>query len=239
MAAKDSAQFKGLPADFFAFFAELEQHNERAWFEPNKARFEANVRAPMIHLVADMAPRLAKISKHYVADPKKSLFRIHRDVRFSKDKSPYKIHAAAQFRHEAGRDVHAPGFYVHAGRGLDGDEVFLGAGMWMPPPEQLKHVRDAIARDPAGWRRCIGDAKFKAAFGGLSDDPAYTLKRPPKGFDPDHPAINDLKRTSFVFGQSVTQAQARKASFIERIEAGFSAAKPPMRFLCKALGLAF
>ena len=50
------------------------------------------------------------------------MFRIYRDTRFSRDKSPYKVHAAAQFRHRDGRDVHAPGFYLHLepGRRLHG-----------------------------------------------------------------------------------------------------------------------
>jgi len=235
MAKTDTHQFRGLPADFFAFFAELSDNNERAWFQANKARYEDSVVRPMTLLVADMAPRLARISKHYVADPKRALFRIYRDVRFSKDKSPYKTHAAAQFRHAAGRDVHAPGFYVHAAPG----DIFIGGGMWMPPAPQLKSVRDTIARRTTDWRRATNDPKFVKTFGGISDEAEYTLKRPPKGYDPAHPAIVDLKRTSFVFGIAASDAQARKADFIDRIEAAFVAAKPPMRFLCKALGLEF
>jgi uncharacterized protein (TIGR02453 family) len=235
MPKSDTKQFRGLPADFFAFFKELADNNERAWFQANKARYEESVVRPMTLLVADMAPRLARISKHYIADPKRSLFRIYRDVRFSKDKSPYKTHAAAQFCHAAGRDVHAPGFYVHASPG----DIFIGGGMWMPPAPQLKAVRDAIARRTADWARATRDPKFVKTFDGLSDDADYTLKRPPKGYDPAHPAITDLKRTSFVFGIAATDAQAKNAGFIDRIEAAFVASKPPMRFLCKALGLEF
>lgn len=235
MAKPDTIQFKGLPADFFAFFEELIANNERAWFATNKARYQQSVVAPMTYLVADMAPRLARISKHYIADPKRALFRIHRDVRFAKDKSPYKTHAAAQFRHEVGRDVHAPGFYVHAGP----DEIYVGAGIWMPPAPQLKSVRDRIAKDTAAWRRIVTAKPFVGVFGGLSDDPAYTLKRPPKGYDPGHPAIEDLKRTSFVFGHTVAQARARKAGFIDEVEEAYRAAAPAMRFLCTALGLPF
>ena len=39
-----------------------------------------------------------------------SVFRIYRDVRFSKDKRPYKENAGCFFRHEAGKNAHAPGF---------------------------------------------------------------------------------------------------------------------------------
>lgn len=233
MLRKIDRQFTGFPKDFFAFFEELRDNNERAWFMANKARYEESVLAPMRFLVADMAPRLARISPHYVADPRRSVFRIYRDVRFSKDKSPYKTHAAAQFRHAIGRDVHAPGFYVH----LAPDEIFVGGGMWMPDGPALKRVRDAIAADPAGWRRAL-DKRFHDTFGGLSDE--YTLKRAPKGYDPDHPAIADIKRTSWVVGhQAISRARARKAAFIDEVENCFVAARPLMRFLCKSLGLPF
>ena len=233
MARHSSQQFTGFPPDFFAFFKELAQNNERAWFTANKARYEDSVVAPMRFLIADMAPRLARISKHYVADPHRSMFRIYRDVRFSRDKSPYTMHAAAQFRHMAGRNVHAPGFYVHVAP----DEIFVGGGMWMPDAATLKRVRDAIAEDPKAWRRAAGHKDFVGAFGGLSD--GYTLKRPPKGYDPAHPAIADIKRTSFVFGCESSRGRAGKAAFLDDVEAAFAAAKPVMRFLCQALGHEF
>src|SRR3974377_1858992 len=108
--------FSGLPKDFFAFFRELTANADRAWFEDNKQRYKDSVQAPMSAFITAMAPRLKKVSKHFVADPRPnggSMFRIYRDVRFSKDKRPYKEHAGCQFRHALGKDAHAPGFYMH------------------------------------------------------------------------------------------------------------------------------
>src|SRR5690242_7548675 len=110
------AEFTGFPKTFFAFFRELKANNDRAWFEANKSRFRETVQAPMSDFIEAMAPHLSRISKEFVADPRPnggSMFRIYRDVRFSRDKRPYKEHGACQFRHRLGRDVHAPGFYVH------------------------------------------------------------------------------------------------------------------------------
>ena len=158
--------FKGFPKDFFAFFRELKANNERPWFEANKPRFRESVQAPMSDFIAAMAPRLAKVSKEFVADPRPnggSMFRIHRDVRFSRDKRPYKEHAACQFRHRLGRDVHAPGFYVHVGP----DEIFYGGGLWMPEPDALLKIRERIAAKPAVWKKIVGDKGFVTAFGGI------------------------------------------------------------------------
>jgi hypothetical protein len=102
--------------DLFGFLEELRSNNRREWFEANRTRYERDVREPMLTFISDFAPRLRKISPKLVADPRPSggsMFRIYRDVRFSPDKKPYKTHVAARFSHIMGRDVHAPGFYVH------------------------------------------------------------------------------------------------------------------------------
>src|SRR5512132_1359916 len=99
----------------FVFLSELRLHNDRDWFERNKARYVADVRDPMLRFIADAAPALRSIAPRLVADPRPvggSMFRIQRDTRFSHDKAPYKTNVAASFRHEAGRDVHGPGLYV-------------------------------------------------------------------------------------------------------------------------------
>src|SRR5438874_507873 len=148
--------FKGFPKGFFQFFKELAKNNERPWFEENKERYKAVVVAPMSDFITAMSPRLAKISKHFVADPRPnggSMFRIYRDVRFAKDKRPYKEHASCHFRQAGGKDVHAPGFYMH----FAPDEVFFGGGLWMPPPEALNKIREAIAARPAAWKKVLED----------------------------------------------------------------------------------
>src|SRR6185437_14308548 len=104
--ARTMPKFEGFPKDFYAFFRELKQHNEREWFEDNKQRFRDHVRMPMSAFIEAMAPELKKISKHFVADPRPnggSMFRIYRDVRFARDKRPYKEHAACHFRHVTAR----------------------------------------------------------------------------------------------------------------------------------------
>src|SRR5882672_5217769 len=151
--------FNGFPKDYFAFFRELKAHNERGWFEANKERFRNDVQAPMSEFIAAMAPHLAKLSKEFIADPRPhggSMFRIYRDVRFSKDKRPYKEHGACQFRHRLGRDVHAPGCYVH----LAPSEVFIGGGLWMPDADALAKIRSAIAADPIAWKKIVTAKSF-------------------------------------------------------------------------------
>jgi uncharacterized protein (TIGR02453 family) len=229
------ADFRGLPRDLFAFFRELAENNERPWFEANKERFRESVQAPMSAFIAAMAPRLARISKHFVADPRPnggSMFRIYRDVRFSRDKRPYKVHAACHFRHATARDVHAPGFYMH----FAPDEVFFGGGMWMPPSEALTRVRDAIAAKPAAWKAVKIDKGFSAAFGGVEGE---ALSRPPRGYDAGHPCIEDIKKKSFFAMHRSNVKTAQSAALPDEVADTFRAAKPLMKFLCTAQAVPF
>ncbi len=230
-----SEGFSGFPKDLFAFFRELKANNERPWFEENKPRFRETVQAPMSDFIAAMAPHLKRVSKEFVADPRPnggSMFRIHRDVRFSRDKRPYKEHAACQFRHRFGRDVHAPGFYVH----LAPDEIFFGGGMWMPEPEALLKIRERIAAKPAEWKKVAGSKKFAQIFGGIEGE---QLTRPPRGFDPAHPFIADIRRKSFVAGREATAKTAQSPGFVTEVAETFRALSPLIRFLCAALDVPY
>jgi uncharacterized protein (TIGR02453 family) len=218
-----------VPRDVFAFLAGLSRHNNREWFNANKDRYLAEVRDPMLALIAAVAPGLARISRHIVVDPRPSggsLMRIYRDTRFSRDKTPYKTNVGIHFGVKAPRDFDAPGYYLHLAPG----EVFMGAGLWHPGADALRAIREAIVKDPRAWKH--------ASRSGLSHDEA-SLKRPPRGFDRDHPLIEDLKRLSFTTGAEFTERQACTPDFPTRFVAACAGATPLMRFLAKALGLAF
>lgn len=216
----------------FAFLRDLDKNNDRDWFNANKTRYVSQVRDPMLDFIAAFGPHLARISGRYVADPRAnggSLFRIHRDVRFSKDKRPYKTNAGAHFRHEAARDAHAPGFYLH----LEPDGVFAAAGVWHPDGPALAKIRDAIAADTAGWRR-VTSAKVLGPRGALAGE---SLKRPPRGYDADHPLIEDIKRKDFFALAHFTEHEACAPGFIGEFTETCRTFAPLARFLTRALDL--
>lgn len=146
--------FDGFTPAFFNFYKELHNNNNREWFAENKPRYERDVVIALQRFIEAMAPRLMGISPYFIASPKKvggSMFRIYRDVRFSKDKRPYKEHAACQFRHEAGKDAHAPGYYLH----LSLEGVVAGAGIWLPDNDKLLKIREQIANKPEKWQTVL------------------------------------------------------------------------------------
>lgn len=216
----------------FQFLAELSLNNTREWFQENRERYERDVREPMIEFIADFAEKLDTISPHMVADPRRSggsMFRINRDTRFSRDKSPYKTNVSAHFRHEVGREVHGPGFYLH----LDPDRVFAAASIWMPDSATLRKIREAIAANPARWEGIVKDEAFASTFT-LEGD---SLKRAPRGFDPDHPLIETLKLKTFAAATSFDQEVACSPGFVDVYAGACRVAAPFSEFLTKAVGL--
>lgn len=227
-------RFKGFPADAITFLQQLSHHNQRDWFQENKDRYESLVRTPALEFIDAMSPELNKISNQFNAIAKKSggsLMRVYRDTRFSTDKTPYKTNIGIQFRHVLGKDVHAPGFYLH----IEPDACFLGAGIWHPESKTLAKIRDFIADNPAAWQKALEHKPFKRAFELAGD----ALKRPPRGYPADHPLIEDLKRKDFIAIRSFDSKKIEAANFIGFVRKGFADTEPFMRYLCTAVEVNF
>lgn len=221
-------------ADSLKFLRQLAQHNERDWFAEHKTDYEVTVRAPALQFITDIADDLAAISPHFLAQAKKmggSLMRIHRDVRFGRDKRPYKTNIGIQFRHELGRDVHAPGFYLH----IEPDNCFVGVGIWRPDAIALGKIRDVLAAQPGKWQDAISGKRFKHHFA-LSGE---SLTRPPRGYAKDHPLLEDLKRKDFIAIAPLADEQVLNPRFRQLVLERFRAADDYMHFLCKALVLKY
>jgi len=227
-------EFRRFEPAILEFLEDLADHNNRPWFRENRWRYERNVFEPCQAFIRAFRPRLKKISPHFVASDRRvggSLMRVYRDTRFAGGQSPYKTNVGIQFRHELGRDVHAPGFYVH----IAPDECFLAIGVWRPDPDALGRIRQAIVDRPDRWRRSREDKKFRKHFT-LEGD---SLTRPPRDFPADHPFVEDLKRTDFIGLEDLTERDVLDKAFLDRVAASFTAARPFVRFLCDALEVPF
>ena len=217
----------------FDFLDELEENNERAWFDANKKRYEQHVRDAAFDFIADFSKPLHRISREFNAIPKAvggSLFRIYRDVRFSKDKRPYKTHVGIHFRHRMHKDAHAPGFYLH----LEPGNSFAGIGIWRPDPPNALKIRQAIAAPRSTWGRAVG-----GAFGEQFELSGESLKRPPRGFDAEHRWIDDLKRKSFIGVHNLDDEDVLGDELLDEYVDLAKAGAPLVRFLCRALELPY
>jgi len=215
----------------FKFLKDLEANNNREWFQANRDRYENELRGPALEFVTEFGAHLLQISPHFRADPRPnggSLFRIYRDIRFSRDKRPYKDHAGMHFPHEAGRDAHTPGFYLH----IQPRNCFVGMGLWRPENSLLKILREKVAADPQAWRDAVENVAFRKTFA-LE---AESLKRVPRGFAADHELAAVLRLKSYTAYAPLTQRQVTSAGFVEEYAQLCRVGGALVKYLCEALG---
>src|SRR3954462_2576202 len=227
-----STEFSGFRPAAFTFLRSLKKHNEREWFERNRATYESEVRAPLAALAEEVDVRLATLAPEIVGDPKRSLFRIHRDVRFSSDKSPYKTHVACWFHHvDAGRGVGTQaahggaGFYFH----MEADRASIGGGIWMPPRPTLQRIRTSIDEDHAPLARILRDPARKRKYGGLAEE--NMLTRMPRGYADSHPAAALLRHQSYTLGRELKQADLFSAKLPDLLAKEYANLLPLVRWL--------
>ena len=228
------ALFDGFPEGCIPFLKTLKKNNNREWFNEHKDQYEQMVREPALLFIEAIGEVLADVSPHFNAVSKKmggSLMRVYRDTRFSKDKTPYKTNIGIHFRHELGKDVHAPGFYVH----IEPDECFLGVGLWRPESKVLADIRTFIMDNPSAWK----DANAYKPFAKNFEIVGESLKRPPRGFPADHELIEDLKRKDFIALKAFDETRINKKQFVKFVIDSYKQADPYMHYLCDAVDVQY
>jgi uncharacterized protein (TIGR02453 family) len=220
--------FQGFSRESMAFLRDLKKNNDREWFTPRKSVYEERLRLPMIELVRAVHGEMLRFAPEYVGEPAKCVFRIYRDTRFAKDKTPYKTHVAAWFRRNGLEKNRGAGYYFS----ISPEEVEIAGGIYHPEPDVLLTVRQHIARHHAAFQATFRSPKFKKLLGDLRGESAA---RAPKGFDPDHPAIDLLKRKMYCFYISLDPALATSPKLFGEIVKRFEVMAPFMEFLNRPL----
>ena len=177
--------FPGFPREGIAFLRALKKNNDREWFTPRKAGFEATVKQPMIELVGAIHREMMRFAPQYVGEPAKCVYRIYRDTRFSKDKTPYKTFASALLLRN-GFDRHAGGAGLTISR-FAGRRSKSRAACIRRIATCCWRVREYIAENHKAFRAAFATPKVKKLLGDLWGD---SVSRVPKGFDPEHPAAD-------------------------------------------------
>lgn len=215
--------------DLAQFLAELSENNNRAWFVMNKPRYDI-LRGEFLELVTTLITQVAKFDPAIAGcNPKKALFRINRDMRFSHDKTPYKSFFSASLIVSGLKKPSqggGPSYYFQINeQGL----LLVAAGEWLPPADRLRAIRDRIGKEPDSFAKILKSRSIATHFGGLQEE--GKLKRPPKGFNPDHPHMESLKLKHFIVWRECSIKNMMPEMLIDEIIAGFKAAQPLVAWL--------
>ena len=214
--------FPGFPAEGLAFFAALQRHNRREWFQPRKAIFEEKLKEPMRELVGAVNSAMRGFAPDYVTDPDKAIYRIYRDTRFSKDKTPYKDHIAASFSRRG--DKAGAGYYF----AVSHKEVAIGGGLYMPEPEALLAIRRHLAERHDEFRKIAGARAVRRLFVEVQGE---RLTRVPKGYPADHPAADLLRLKQYLLYVELPPELATTPAVYTEVVKHFRTITPLVEFL--------
>lgn len=208
------------------FLKDLEQNNNRDWFQSHKAQYES-AKNNFADFITVLINHIAMFDEELFGTlAAECTFRIFRDVRFAKNKAPYKSNFGA-YMAPGGRKSMRPGYYIH----LDPAGSFIAGGAYCPEPPQLFKIRQSIATNTREFYKIIGNADFKRMFGEISpfDSPLVNV---PKGFPKDHEAAEYLKYKSYIVSKKIKPSECND---IEKLAAQFHVMKPLNDFLRRAL----
>jgi uncharacterized protein (TIGR02453 family) len=202
-----------------AFLRNLARHNDREWFTPRKAVFEAELKEPMLAVIRKVTDAMVDFAPSFVRPAEKCLFRIYRDTRFSANKQPYKTHVAAWWSAAGMEKTSGAGYYFHIGA----KEVIVAAGAWMPEKEQLAAVRHWMLDNHEEFRKLLRRAALRKVF---EEFEGNALTRPPKGFPADHPALDLIRCRQWGLSTTLPATEALKPGIAATLIRHFKLAAP-------------
>jgi uncharacterized protein (TIGR02453 family) len=214
--------------EFLQFFKELEQNNNRDWFNENKKTFKELVEKPWVNFVEAVIDQVSAIDPTIKMTAKEGVFRIYKDTRFSKDKTPYKTQMSAVIAEGGRKGKKAGGIYLEA----SADSFKIYSGFYMPDRKDLQKVREAIVSDLAGFAEILAAADFKEKFGEMQGE---KNKRIPKEFKEDaqrQPLI--FNKSFYVFNELPAKILLQE-NLLDIVTTHFQIAKPLSDFFLKAI----
>lgn len=212
------------------FLDDLIANNSTDWMHANKKRYE-NYKKDYHNYIAGILAEMKPLDKSLEPlEVKNCTFRINRDIRFSKDKSPYKTNMGVWFTQNKFRK-NSPGYYIHFEKG----NSFIAGGVWCPEPDELKRIRKEIAFFHEDLEAIVDNKMFKKEFGTITRDENNTLKKAPKDFEANHPAIEFLKLKSYTASQKIKDNDFLNPNFSKIVAQKLIVLKPLNDFLNRAL----
>jgi uncharacterized protein (TIGR02453 family) len=201
------------------FLRGITRNNDREWFAPRKAIFEAELKEPMLAIIRKVTDAMMDFAPAFVRPAEKCLFRIYRDTRFSADKRPYKTHVAAWWSHHGMEKTSGAGYYFH----ISATEVVIAAGAWMPEKEQLAAIRHWLLKHHLEFRKLLQKPAVRRTFAEFEGN---ALTRPPKGFPCEHPALDLVQCRQWGLSTSLPAKAALKSDFAATLIRHFRLAAP-------------
>ena len=213
-----------LTPEALKFLRALEKNNTRDWFNERKSTYESELKEPMLAIILKITDAMLDFAPDHVRPAEKSLFRIYRDTRFSNNKLPYKTHVAAWWSHMGMEKTSGAGYYFQ----VSPKGVVIAAGAYMPEKDQLSAIRHWLLDNHAAFRAVLDKPAVRKTF---TEFEGEALTRPPKGFPPDHPAIDLIKCKQWGLSTTLPAETALEPNFAATVIKHFKLLAPMVNAL--------
>ena len=216
-----------IKASTLAFLKAIKENNNKEWMDANRKAYEAakqnyeDFTTEMIQGFVSFEPTFADLTA------KQCTFRLNRDIRFSQNKAPYKSNFGAAFSRGGKKSPYADYYFQ-----LEPGNSFVAGGLWMPPADRLKAVRQEIDYDLPGFEKILQQKDFKKLFPSMDGE---QLKTAPQGYSIDNPAIPYLRFKSFTVLHHLSDKTVSGKDFPQELLAMFKTMKPFMDFLNRSV----
>lgn len=211
--------------DIINFLKELNENNNREWFAQNKSRYE-KVKSKFEEISRLLISEISVFDNDIKnVDVKDCVFRIYRDIRFSTDKTPYKTHFGVYIASAGGRKSQRGGYYLH----LDPAGSFIAVGVWCPPPNILKALRQSVCDNIDELNEIRNETGFNTYFKTFFEEDK--LKNVPAGFPRDFPDAELLKLKHYMVEYKLDDKILNASDFVLQLAQIARAGYPLNKFL--------
>lgn len=214
------------------FLRQLEENNNRVWFNEHKEQF-LKLQARFHDFVDELINEISRFDPAVAGlKAKDCTYRIYRDTRFSEDKSPYKRHLGA-FICPGGKKSGYSGYYFHVSTGLEEgypSSHMLAVGDYCCDSKVLQVLREDISGGDGDFEAILNqtDSAFHLDFDGA-------LKRNPKGFPADAPYSQYLRLKNFCLTYTPDNDFICSDHLAQRVAGLFKSTRPFLDYINRAI----
>lgn len=153
MIGRPERNFSGFSVNSVKFLKELRGHNNRAWFESHRDKYENHLLLPLRCLVMDLGPTMLTVDPLFEIRPavNRTISRIQRDLRFSRNRTPFRTSVWITFKHSGSNRPDRPAYFFEIGP----EYYRYGMGFYAAPAGTMSALRDRINTQPERFRQMV------------------------------------------------------------------------------------
>lgn len=179
--------FPGFCPQGIALLRGLKRNRRPEWFRARQELYDYKITTPLLNLVCSVSREFARFAPNYATLPAKAVFRIFGHTASSHGKAAHRTHPAAIWVHKDAKGAKGACFYFH----FTPDEAVVLGGVYSAAPDELQAFRKLLHDSYPEFENLLHDPKLKSLVGDLRGE---KISRMPRGFSPDHPSADLIKR---------------------------------------------